>query len=531
VIEAQRYTAHSARLPTTTTKKTPYPKRRYIAAAAAALLAVSGVLVSHSPTLHAETETPKTKTIRLSEVHKHGRKADAQWVTKGTRVYDITEWIPAHPGGEVILRAVGGSIDKYWEIFTIHKKDDVYDILESYFIGEIDPCDLVDGKVPADEVDDPFQNDPKRDGRLKQHSQRPCNAETPEEDLSEYITPNSVFYVRNHLWVPNADASNYALTVELPDGTEKSYSMKDLKDKFKEVDITATLQCSGNRRRHMSEEARPASGLPWGVGAIGNAKWTGVLLRDVLAEAGFPVDEWPKDAKHVQFMGAEAYGASIPIEKAVDRRGDVLLAYRMNGEELPADHGYPVRVIVPGHVAARNVKWVQKITVSDEESTSQWQRRDYKCFGPNEGDKPDWNSGRAIQETSVQSAITSLREISTHSAEDRAMLQVYGLEEDSVALEGYCYSGGGREILRVDVSADNGRTWQQAEILPGEQLGNKAWAWKRWRFVLPKRKAGTCFVVKAVDEANNTQPDTYEPHYNFKGNLTTAWHRVGYRAK
>lgn len=428
----------------------------------------------------------------------------------------------------MILRAAGGSIDPYWKIFSIHQKQDVYDILEQYFIGTVDSRDLVDGQVPAQNIDDPFVNDPERDARLLCHTDRPCNAETPCGELGDYITPNCTFYVRNHLWVPDSDVDSHRLTVELPDGEEKQYTIPELKSKFAEVKLTATLQCSGNRRKHMTEQARGTNGLQWNVGAIGNAEWTGVRLRDVLADAGFPVNDVPDDTKHAQFMGAEAYGASIPIDKAVDKKGDVILAYSMNGEPLPADHGYPLRVLVPGTVAARSVKWVNRISLSEEESTSQWQRKDYKCFGPNEGKTPNWDKYPSIQEMPVQSAITSMQEVSPQSGGNQNVVSVYGLEEDSIVVEGYAFSGGGREIVRVDISADDGRTWHQADILPDDRKGQKSWSWTRWRFALPKRQAGRRFVVKAVDESYNTQPDSYEPNYNFRGNLTSAWHRMQY---
>ena len=432
--------------------------------------------------------------IRLADVKKHGRNSEEKWVVKGTKVYNITEWIPGHPGGEVILRAVGGTIDKYWDIFSIHKKQDVYDILEEYYIGELDPQDLENGKVPQDNVDDPFTTDPKRDPRLKVHSAKPCNAETPEESLRSYITPPETFYVRNHLWVPAiSDDDDHTLHIELQDGTEASYTIADLKSKFEPVTITATLECSGNRRNHMSQGARAAQGLPWGVGGISNAEWTGVRLRDVLAHAGFPVDDWDvDDVKHAQFMGAEAYGASIPIEKAVSRLGDVLLVYEMGGKPLAPDHGYPLRLLCPGHAAARSVKWLNKIILSEEESQSQWQQRDYKCFGPNQGGQDvDWTTAPAIQEFPVQSAITSLREVSCASGgADRNTLQVYGLEEDAVEVEGYALSGGGRRIVRVDISADDGKTWHQAEILEDDAKGHKSWAWRRWKWIVPRRLVG-----------------------------------------
>ncbi|OAL37035.1 hypothetical protein AYO20_03804 [Fonsecaea nubica] len=488
-------------------------------------------VIAWSPVAYAEAPPTQAKRlIRLEEVKRHGRESERKWVIKGTRVFDITDWIAAHPGGPVILHAAGCSIDPYWNIFTIHQKQDVYDVLEEYFIGEIDPRDLVDGKVAEDHVEDPFVNDPVRNPQLLQHTQKPCNAETPKPSLESYLTPNDTFYVRNHLWVPELNEKTHTLTVELLDGTETQYTLHDLKTKFQPFTITATLQCSGNRRKHMTAGARPAIGLQWDVGAISNAQWTGVRLRDILRDAGFPVDDCDaEEARHVQFVAAEAYGASVPIEKALDPRGDVMLAYEMNGKPLPPDHGYPLRVLVPGNTAARSVKWIEKIVLAEEESHSQWQRRDYKCFGPNQTAKDvDWSTAPAIQETPVQSAITSVMDISWSSRHGRRSLQKHGLDEDAVQLKGYAYSGGGKKIIRVDVSADGGKTWQQALLLPDESKGHKAWSWKQWEFVMPKRLVGQQFVVKAVDESYNSQIESYEAQFNFRGNLTTAWHKIDY---
>ena len=514
----------------------PYFRPSVLAAAIAA-----SVLFYHNTHSAANAEGPPISTtskptIRLADVKTHGEDSDEKWVIKGTKVYNITDWVSAHPGGEVILRAVGGTIDKYWDIFSIHKKQDVYDILESYYIGDLDPQDLVNGQVPSEDIDDPFQSDPKRDPRLLVHSERPCNAESPPECLDTFITPNDSFYVRNHLWVPDYTANSpngtaakpckdkHTLHIELHDGTEVDYTVEDLKRNFEPVTITATLQCSGNRRKHMSDAARPTTGLPWSIGAISTSTFTGCRLRDVLAHAGFPVDDYPEDeVKHAQFMGAEAYGASIPIEKAVAKRGDVLLVYEMGGKPLPRDHGYPLRALVPGHVAARSVKWLKSIVLSDEESSSQWQQRDYKCFGPNvDKDGVDWEGAPAIQEMPVQSAITAVKEVDPSNSKDAK------LDGEAVQVEGYAFSGGGRKIIRVDVSADDGRTWHQAELLKNETKGYKSWAWTRWKWTVPRAvaEAGGGFVVKAVDEVYNTQPERYEPQWNFRGNLTSGWHRV-----
>ena len=497
-------------------------------AALFAVVAATTIVGISNREVEAESSA-SSKFIRLAEVRDHGAKAERRWVVKGTKVYDITDWIPNHPGGEVILRAVGGVIDTYWDIFSIHKKQDVYDVLDQYYIGELDPQDLVNGKVPEDDIEDPFMTDPQRDSQLILHTERPCNAEAPLSSLREFITPNKTFYVRNHLWVPTIDDKAFSLRVELADGEEKVYTLDDLKSKFKEVEITATLQCSGNRRRHMTDEARYAQGLQWDIGGLSNAQWKGIRLRDVLADAGFTdAEDNEEEVKHVQFYGAEAYGASIPLEKAMNRYGDVLLVHTMNGEPLPRDHGYPLRALVPGHVAARSVKWLNRIVLSEEESQSQWQRKDYKCFGPNQsGTAADWEKAPAIQEYPVQSAIVTLRDLPAGNK----LLQVYGLEEEAVEIEGYALAGGGRRIVRVDVSADDGRTWDQADLLPDDAKGSKAWSWKRWRFVIPRRLAGRQFVVKAVDDSNNVQPEDYEPHYNYKGNLTNAMHKLPYRRK
>lgn len=489
---------------------------------------------------------PSLPSYRLSEIRAHDASHPNPWVIHRDKVYDITDWVPAHPGGDVILRAAGGSIDRYWDIFSIHKSQHVYDILDAYLIGYVHAQDLCEDGTVGDEVEDPFDDDPTRSPELITRTEKPRNAETPGYALdASFLTPNDLFYVRNHMWVPKVDdPESHCLTVELPDGTEKSYTLPELKSKFPQRAVTAVLQCSGNRRADMNEGAgRKTNGLPWSSGAISNATWEGVALADVLSDAGFSPSSSPSSSpdsgvRHVHFSGMEAYAASIPVRKATDPHGDVLLAWAMNGAPLPRDHGFPLRSIVPGTVAARSVKWLSRITLSDEECPSQWQRRDYKCFGPNEVDV-DWDAAPAIQEMPVQSAITSVDVHKQDSSRGRP-----------VQLGGYAYSGGGRAIVRVDVSLDDGRSWSQAKLLPdredqeqdqdqdqnshqNQRLDHGAWSWKRWRFsgTLPfngNDDDGKCtsLVVKATDEAYNTQPESYASTWNLRGNCTSAWHRV-----
>lgn len=524
-----------------------------------------------------DTRPSELPRYHLSEIRKHDATSDQPWIIHADKVYDITDWVPAHPGGKIILTAAGGSIDKYWDIFAIHKKQYVYDILDQYLIGYVHPDDLKDGLPPLDQIEDPFDDDPIRDPALITRTSKPRCAETPGDAMSaKFLTPNELFYVRNHMWVPKIaekEADDFRLTIELYDGSSKEYTLQDLKTKFPKRQITAALQCSGNRRKHMTDgSGRSTNGLQWSAGAISNASWEGVYLSDVLADAGFDNTEallGKSEVKHVHFAGMEAYAASIPIKKAVDPHGDVLLAYGMNGKPLPRDHGYPLRSLVPGNVAARSVKWLNQITLSDEESPSQWQRKDYKCFGPNQT-KVDWDTAPAIQELPVQSAITSAKlgkwtmvnptpPTTTTTETTTAPSPV---SAQNISLSGYAFSGGGRAIIRVDVSLDDGKSWTQARLLPDSDTdsppnkGNGSWSWKRWQLesAVPlsafakdstakddddpyvihgdideaekARRRCTTVVVKATDEVYNTQPDTHAPTWNVRGNLANAWHRL-----
>jgi sulfite oxidase len=506
---------------------------------------IPGNIASSSSEDEPDDHTDSLPRYRLSEIKEHGPKSERPWVIYEDKVYDITDWVPAHPGGEVILRAAGGSIEPYWDIFAIHKSQYVRDILEQYAVGRVHSDDLENGRPLQEFIEDPFVSDPDRDPRLRRITEKPCNAETPGDELAaSFLTPNETFYVRNHMWVPVVDeseADNHGITIELPDGEVKTYSIGELKARFKQHSITAVLQCSGNRRNDMTTHAKKTNGLQWTVGAISCAKWEGVRLRDVLADAGLSLSNPGEDARHVQFSGLEAYGASIPIESAIDPRGDVLLAFKMNDKPLPRDHGFPVRVVVPGHVAARAVKWVNKIVVSDEESTTTWQRRDYKCFGPNET-KQDWDKYKSIQVMPITSAITRTR-LKPEQSEPIAAKEGSRPTASGrvVQIEGYAYSGGGREIQRVDISLNGGTTWDQAQLLDDtkQEQGSQTWCWKRWKYegVLPEVRddasgeAKTTFVVKATDDAYNTQPESHKSIYNLRGNLATAWHRVDFDCK
>ena len=248
---------------------------------------------------------------------------------------------------------------QYMKVLAI--KPQVYALLEEYRIGNLNSEDVKENDQLASE-NDPYLMEPKRNPGLVVNKAKPFNAETPLEVLDKHFyTPNEWFYIRSHLPTPDVTADDYELECTFEDGKdEKVFSLSDLKTKFQKVEMASTIQCGGNRRAEMNE-VKPIKGLMWKGGAIGNAKWGGVRLSDILKD--YNLD----GIKHVWFEGydegsdGEPYGASIPIGKAIS--GDVLLAYEMNDEDLPRDHGYPIRVVATGIVGARNVKWLRRIVL------------------------------------------------------------------------------------------------------------------------------------------------------------------------
>lgn len=220
------------------------------------------------------------------------------------------------------------------------------------------------------------------------------------------------------------------------------------------------------------------------------------------------------------------YAASIPLAKAMDPRGDVILAYKMNGEALSRDHGFPVRVIAPGIVGARNVKWLGKITISNTESDSHWQQNDYKGFSPStDWDTVDFSKSPAIQNMPVTSAICNLQPNQKVSVNENGFITV----------QGYAWSGGGNKIVRVDLTADGGKQWHVAKLFDETSEDNKlpnlngrSWAWTLWKAEIPIPKGAKNVEIwsKAVDSNYNVQPESFANVWNLRGVLSNAYSRV-----
>jgi DMSO/TMAO reductase YedYZ molybdopterin-dependent catalytic subunit len=347
----------------------------------------------------------------------------------------------------------------------------------------------------------------KRDMAVR--SVRPEDLEMPLSGFSDYITPTEHFFVRSHTYVPRVDLSAWRLTVDGQVATSLTLNMDDLK-RLSAVDLVSVLECAGNGRGFY-EPSMP--GLQWTNGAVGNARWRGVKLADVLKRAGVK-----ESAREILFNGADVpigtmpdFARSIPIEKALDAR--TLLAYEMNGETLPVQHGFPLRVVVPGWAGDSWVKWVTSISVLDREHDGFWMKRAYRH--PGTAVRP----GTAVPPEQMQ-PVTSLRIKSVIAAPLDGAPTLVGAP---VIIRGVAWSGDAGPVTRVDVSVDAGRTWNQAS-LRGDQ--RTQFGWRQWEYRwTPAREAFYTILARARDAAGNTQP--FDQEWNPSGYGWNVVPRVG----
>ncbi|XP_031095982.1 sulfite oxidase [Ipomoea triloba] len=379
-----------------------------------------------------------------------------------------------------------------------------------------------------------YSQEPPRHPCLKINSKEPFNAEPPRSALvSSYVTPVDLFYKRNHGPIPIVeDIERYSVTLSGLIGHPKEVFMRDIW-KLPKYTVTATLQCAGNRRTAMSN-TRKVRGVGWDISALGNAIWGGARLADVLELIGIPklTSMTPSGGKHVEFVSIDKckeekggpYKASIPLSQATNPVADVLLAYEMNGETLNRDHGYPLRVIVPGVIGARSVKWLDSINIIAEECQGFFMQKDYKMFPPSvDWDNINWSTRRPQMDFPVQSAICSLEDVSV-------------VKQGKITIKGYAVSGGGRGIERVDISIDGGKTWIEASkyqktgipYISDDESSTDKWAWVLFEAEVNVSHSAE-IVAKAVDSSANVQPENVGDIWNLRGILNTSWHRVQVR--
>ncbi|MDP9098450.1 MAG: sulfite oxidase [Verrucomicrobiota bacterium] len=319
--------------------------------------------------------------------------------------------------------------------------------------------------------------------------QDPLNLEMPFSSLSGFITPNESFYVRCHFPIPGISANNWILKIE-GDVEELFELTYDELLGMESRTITATLECAGNNRIFLEPKAK---GVQWGLGAVGNASWTGVPLSALLERAKLKstalevilegadegeVDKTPPPA------GKISYCRSLPLRKA---RVDVLLAYEMNGEKLSAAHGFPLRAIVPGWYAMASVKWLRRIIVSDKPFNGFYQSLDY-AYWDRSGPLP---SLAPIAEQQTKAEIARPENGETIAA------------NSTYRVRGAAWSGTA-EITRVELSFDSGSTWRGAKML-GEPAKN---AWRLWEYEwrTPSDAGRRTIIARATDSSGFVQP-------------------------
>ncbi len=337
-------------------------------------------------------------------------------------------------------------------------------------------------------------------GQFIVRSANPEDLETPLSGFSSWITPVERFFVRTHFYRPDVKLPAWRLkagALELDMGALR---------KFPRAELVSLLECAGNGRGLFTPTV---AGVPWRYGAVGNARWAGVRLADVLRRAGFP-----PAVKHILFNGADVglgnapdFARSIPIEKAM--HADTLLAYEMNGAPLTPEHGFPLRVVAPGWAGDSWVKWLVEIEGLEREYDGFFMKTAYRHpvrpVAP--GTAVDPAAMVPVTELGVKSLIANPAE------GDR-------VGPGPVTIRGAAWSGE-TPVARVDVSADGGRTWQAA-ALGAEQA---RYGWRLWQLRwTPPARGEHVLMARAADARGRTQP--LDAAWNPSGYLWNAVHRV-----
>lgn len=311
-----------------------------------------------------------------------------------------------------------------------------------------------------------------------------------------YLVPNELFFVRNHTRTPVVDVSKWRLNIE-GSGVDRSLTLTyDDILAMPAVSFVRYVECAGNGRSFFAAtHGKKADGTQWKLGAIGVAEWTGVPLSEVLQQAGVK-----KTARDVMPEGLDDLKVRRPMSLDKATQEETLLVYAMNGQPLPADHGFPVRVLTPGWIGIANIKWVGRIQVSEEPVFSQWNTDTYVMIGPDYKPSPP-AKGPILSTQSVKSALELPWD--GEVAGGRRLLR------------GRAWSPEGK-IDRVEYSFDQGKSWQRARL----REPNIAKAWVRWDADWGAKAGKHLIRVRASDERGNTQPERVP--YNQQGYLFNA---------
>jgi DMSO/TMAO reductase YedYZ molybdopterin-dependent catalytic subunit len=321
-------------------------------------------------------------------------------------------------------------------------------------------------------------------------TETPENSETPLGGVRSWVTPNRLFFVRNHFPVPALSLDTWRLRVEGCVDQPAEWTWDELNG-LPERSVFATVECAGNGRSFLQPHAH---GVQWGAGAIGHAEWTGVPLRLVLQKARLQ-----PQAIEVLFEGADvgsesdhpepmAFARSLPVDKALDP--DSLLATRMNGELLEPSHGFPLRLVVPGWYGVASVKWLRRIEVRDLPFQGYFQTTKYTV----QRQTPAGTERVVVGPMAVKSEI-----VRPHPGE------VVGLGTNR--LFGVAWAGP-EAVAEVEISMDGGQSWASAEL-----IGPRApYSWTLWEYLWEVAQPGEYrLLARAVSASGRVQPAQHDP--------------------
>ena len=409
-----------------------------------------------------------------------------------------------------------------------------------------EPTDVldIDKKTP----DEWLPRDPKL---IRLTGVHPFNSEAPLSDLYNegFLTSPELFYVRNHGHVPQVkdeDIPDWEFTVEGMVENPITLTLRDLMEQFNNVTYPVTLVCAGNRRKEQNV-VRKTKGFSWGAAGVSTALFTGVVLGEVLKRA-----KPKRGARYVCMEGADKlpngfYGTSVKLNWAMDPNKGMMLAHGMNGEMLRPDHGKPLRVVIPGQIGGRSVKWLKKLIITAEPSDNWYHIYDNRVLptmvSPEESASNEnwWKDERyAIYDLSTNSAIA-------YPAHDEQLS--LAAAATSYRVKGYAYGGGGRRVTRVEISTDKGKTWRLANIDYAEdryreagpqQLFNgeldmewreSSFCWCFWNLDIAVSELAKSqdILVRAMDESMNLQPR--DMYWSVLGMMNNPWYRIAITKK